>query len=207
MAEARRALGDAGYSDRPFPRERTASILGIGGGGSPLAVQYGFRTCLPLLETVPGLEIDSHELMEKCRPLMPEWTEDSFPGILMNVAVGRIANRFNLGGPNYAIDAACGSSLAAVYACIRELQMGTSDVAIALGPTRSRPLRLHGLQQDTRTVPEGGAPPIRRGRRRHRAERRGGAVILKRLADAEREATHLCGHQGDGGLQRRPDKA
>ena len=71
--------------------------------------------------------------MDKCRPLMPEWTEDSFPGILMNVAVGRIANRFNLGGPNYAIDAACGSSLAAVYACIRELQMGTSDVAIALG--------------------------------------------------------------------------
>ncbi len=64
---------------------------------------------------------------------MPEWTEDSFPGILMNVAVGRIANRFNLGGPNYAIDAACGSSLAAVYACVRELQVGTSDVAIALG--------------------------------------------------------------------------
>ena len=133
LEASRRALADAGYSDRPFPRERTASILGIGGGGSPLAVQYGFRTCLPLLETVPGLALDSHEVMEKCRPLMPEWTEDSFPGILMNVAVGRIANRFNLGGPNYAIDAACGSSLAAVYACVRELQMGTSDVAIALG--------------------------------------------------------------------------
>ncbi len=29
---------------------------------------------------------------------LPEWTEDSFPGILLNVAAGRVANRFDLGG-------------------------------------------------------------------------------------------------------------
>ncbi len=191
---SRRALADAGYSDRPFPRERTASILGIGGGGSPLAVQYGFRTCLPLLETVPGLALDSNELMDKCRPLMPEWTEDSFPGILMNVAVGRIANRFNLGGPNYAIDAACGSSLAAVYACIRELQVGTSDVAIALGAdTVQTPYAYMAFSKTHALSPKGRCRPFDAAADGIVLSEGVGAVILKRLADAERDGDRIYG--------------
>jgi acyl transferase domain-containing protein/NAD(P)H-dependent flavin oxidoreductase YrpB (nitropropane dioxygenase family)/NAD(P)-dependent dehydrogenase (short-subunit alcohol dehydrogenase family) len=194
LEATRRALGDAGYSDRPFPRERTASILGIGGGGSPLAVQYGFRTCLPLLETVPGLALDSNEVMEKCRPLMPEWTEDSFPGILMNVAVGRIANRFNLGGPNYAIDAACGSSLAAVYACIRELQVGTSDVAIALGAdTVQTPYAYMAFSKTHALSPKGRCRPFDAAADGIVLSEGVGAVILKRLADAERDGDRIYG--------------
>ena len=194
LEAARRALADAGYSDRPFPRERTASILGIGGGGSPLAVQYGFRTCLPLLETVPGLALDSNELMDKCRPLMPEWTEDSFPGILMNVAVGRIANRFNLGGPNYAIDAACGSSLAAVYACIRELQVGTSDVAIALGAdTVQTPYAYMAFSKTHALSPKGRCRPFDAAADGIVLSEGVGAVILKRLADAERDGDRIYG--------------
>ena len=192
LEAARRALGDAGYSDRPFPRERTASILGIGGGGSPLAVQYGFRTCLPLLDTVPGLVLDSHDVMEKCRPLMPEWTEDSFPGILMNVAVGRIANRFNLGGPNYAIDAACGSSLAAVYACVRELQVGTSDVAIALGAdTVQTPYAYMAFSKTHALSPKGRCRPFDADADGIVLSEGVGAVILKRLADAERDGDRI----------------
>src|SRR5207248_2183795 len=118
---------------RPFNRERTAAILGAGGGGAPLAVAYGFRTCLPLLDAVPGLDISSADVLAKAQGLLPEWTEDSFPGILLNVAAGRIANRFDFGGPNMAIDAACGSSLAAVQAGVRELEMGTSDLAVVMG--------------------------------------------------------------------------
>ena len=194
LEASRRALGDAGYSDRPFPRERTAAILGIGGGGSPLAVQYGFRTCLPLLETVPGLALDSNELMDKCRPLMPEWTEDSFPGILMNVAVGRIANRFNLGGPNYAIDAACGSSLAAVYACIRELQVGTSDVAIALGAdTVQTPYAYMAFSKTHALSPKGRCRPFDADADGIVLSEGVGAVILKRLADAERDGDRIYG--------------
>jgi acyl transferase domain-containing protein/NAD(P)H-dependent flavin oxidoreductase YrpB (nitropropane dioxygenase family)/NAD(P)-dependent dehydrogenase (short-subunit alcohol dehydrogenase family) len=192
LEASRRALADAGYSERPFPRERTASILGIGGGGSPLALQYGFRTCLPLLETVPGLPLDPDELMEKCRPLMPEWTEDSFPGILMNVAVGRIANRFNLGGPNYAIDAACGSSLAAVYACVRELQVGTSDVAIALGAdTVQTPYAYMAFSKTHALSPKGRCRPFDAAADGIVLSEGVGAVILKRLADAERDGDRI----------------
>ncbi len=51
------ALGDAGYLDRPFNRERTCAILGVGGGGMPLSVSYGFRACMPLLDSIPGMPI------------------------------------------------------------------------------------------------------------------------------------------------------
>ena len=51
----RRALGDAGYAERPFARERTAVVLGMGGGAAQLAMGYAFRSYLPMLDTViPG---------------------------------------------------------------------------------------------------------------------------------------------------------
>src|SRR5690606_36650658 len=64
---------------------------------------------------------------------LPEWTEDSFAGILLNVIAGRVSNRFDLGGVNFTVDAACASSLAAVYLACRELADGTSDVVVAGG--------------------------------------------------------------------------
>ncbi|MEX2026301.1 MAG: beta-ketoacyl synthase N-terminal-like domain-containing protein, partial [Pirellulaceae bacterium] len=81
----RKALDDAGYSDRPFNREKTCAVLGIGGGGSPMAVGYGFRACLPMLDSCEGIPAKSHELLKYVDDVLPEWTEDSFPGFLMNV--------------------------------------------------------------------------------------------------------------------------
>ena len=45
----------------------------------------------------------------------------------------RVANRLDLGGVNYAVDAACASSLAALYAGVRELETGTADAMIVVG--------------------------------------------------------------------------
>ena len=47
-----------------------------------------------------------------------------------NVAAGRVANRFDLTGVNFSVDAACASSLAVLYIGLRELRAGTSDVAL-----------------------------------------------------------------------------
>ncbi len=185
-------LEDAGYTKRPFNREKTSAILGIGGGGGPVAVAYGFRCCLPLLNTVPGVEIPTEKILENSGDAFPEWTEDSFPGILSNVAVGRVANRFNFGGANLAIDAACASSLAAVYSCVRELEMGTSDVAIAMGAdTVMTPYaytafsKTHALSQRGRCSPfdaAGDGIVLSEGI---------GVVMLKRLADAERDGDKI----------------
>ena len=64
---------------------------------------------------------------------LPEWTEDSFAGILLNVIAGRIANRLNFGGVNLTTDAACASSLAAIYQGVTELVAGRSDFVVAGG--------------------------------------------------------------------------
>ena len=124
LATVRAALADAGYLDRELPRDRTSVILGVSGGIADLGQQYAVRSALPaLLGTVPAQSLSQ----------LATWSEDSFPGILPNVAAGRVANRFNLGGVNFTVDAACASSLAAVYLACRELEAGTSDMVIVGG--------------------------------------------------------------------------
>jgi acyl transferase domain-containing protein len=99
------ALADAGYREREFPRQRTSVILGLSGGLGDVGLQYAVRSMLPQFIANPP-----EELLRE----LPEWTEDSFAGLLLNVAAGRVANRFDLGGVNFSVDAACASSLAAV---------------------------------------------------------------------------------------------
>ena len=93
------ALEDAGYLKKNFPKETTAVILGISGGLGDLGLNYGVRSILP---TYFG------EVPAEIRQDLPEWTEDSFAGLLPNVAAGRVSNRFDLGGVNYTVDAAWG---------------------------------------------------------------------------------------------------
>jgi len=118
------ALRDAGYHDRDFPRQKTSVILGLSGGLGDVGLQYAVRSMLQQFITKPPAEL----LQE-----LPEWTEDSFAGLLLNVASGRVANRFDLGGVNFSVDAACASSLAAVYLAARELADHSSDMAIVGG--------------------------------------------------------------------------
>ncbi|MGB8202136.1 MAG: beta-ketoacyl synthase N-terminal-like domain-containing protein, partial [Pseudonocardiaceae bacterium] len=101
---AARALRDAGYAQRSFDRERTSVIFGAE-AGADLASAYGFRSLYPAYHGALPPELDEQ---------LPKLTEDSFPGVLANVIAGRIANRLDLGGANYTVDAACASSLAAI---------------------------------------------------------------------------------------------
>ena len=108
------------------------------------------------------------------------------------MAAGRVANRFNLGGPNMAIDAACGSSLAALYAGVRELNDGTSDVAIVMGgDTVQTPYAYVAFSKTHALSPKGRCRPFD-------AEADGialaegvGVAVLKRLADAERDGDRI----------------
>ena len=186
------ALADAGYLERQFARERTCAILGVGGGGMPLSVSYGFRACMPLMESIPGMPIKSDEIIKLGEGILPEWTEDSFPGILLNVAAGRVSNRFNLGGPNMAIDAACGSSLAALYAGVRELQDGTSDVAIVMGGDAVQtPYAYVAFSKTHALSPKGRCRPFDADADGIALAEGVGVAVLKRLADAERDGDRI----------------
>ena len=179
-----RALRDAGYPhDAPgIDHSRTGVVFGAE-AGSDMGHAQTLRTMLPAyLGEVPA------ELEDQ----LPTVTEDSFPGVLANVIAGRVANRLDLGGPSFTVDAACASSLAAIDAACKELAAGASDLMIcggadlhngindylmftsahALSPTgRCRPFDSTG---DGIALGEGVA-----------------CVVLKRLADAERDGDRV----------------
>ena len=53
---------------------------------------------------------------------------ESAIGLVPNLAASRVANRLDLRGPAYTVDAACASSLVAVDHAVRELAAGRCDV-------------------------------------------------------------------------------
>ena len=64
-------------------------------------------------------------------------TEDTMPGELSNVISGRVANAFDLGGPNFTADAACAGSMAAIQSAAKGLLDGDYDVAVTGGVDRT----------------------------------------------------------------------
>ena len=190
LEAARAAIDDAGYTDRPFPRDRTAVVLGMGGGAAQLAMGYAFRSYLPMLDAVrPGA---GAEAMKACEGLLPEWTEDSFPGFLLNVAAGRVANRFDLGGANYTVDAACGSSLAAASLAVRELETGAADIVLLGGAdTVQNPFTYLAFSKTQAFSPRGRCRPFDASADGIAISEGVAVVILKRLADARRDGDRI----------------
>ena len=182
LESARRALVDAGY-DRPgVDHERTSVVFGAE-AGSDLSNAGVLRNTLPAyLGSLPP-ELDEQ---------LPRLTEDSFPGVLANVIAGRIANRLDLGGTNYTVDAACASSLAAVDVACKELVGGTSDLVLCGGADLHNGINDYLMFSSVHALSSNGRS------RTFDAEADGIAlgegvacVVLKRLADAERDGDRV----------------
>ena len=177
-----------------FRARTTSVILGLSGGLGDVGLQYAVRSMLQQFISKPPVEL----LQE-----LPEWTEDSFAGLLLNVAAGRVANRFDLGGVNFSVDAACASSLAAVYLAARELADHESDmVDRGRRGYGAKSLRFHVLRQVAGAIRPGPLPHLRRIRRRHRHQRRhqhGGAEAPGRCR--ARRRSYLCGDQRRGRIE------
>jgi acyl transferase domain-containing protein/NAD(P)H-dependent flavin oxidoreductase YrpB (nitropropane dioxygenase family) len=183
LAAVRAAIADAGYLDRELPRERTAVILGVSGGIADLGQQYAVRSALPtLFDSVP----------DRLLTELAGWSEDSFPGILPNVVAGRVANRFDLGGVNFTIDAACASSLAAVYLACRELEADTSDIVIVGGAdTIQNPFAYLCFGKTHALSPRGRCATFDESADGIAISEGVAILLLKRLADAERDGDRI----------------
>jgi len=68
-------------------------------------------------------------------PCLPDLTEDSFPGVLVNVISGRIANRLGLGGVITRSIQLAPASLTAIELAVKELRFGSSDMVWQAVPT------------------------------------------------------------------------
>jgi acyl transferase domain-containing protein/NAD(P)H-dependent flavin oxidoreductase YrpB (nitropropane dioxygenase family) len=179
---ARRALADAGYEGRPFDRERTSVIFGAE-AGTELSSAYGFRALYPQYAGPLPPALDA---------ALPALTEDSFPGVLANVIAGRIANRLDLGGVNYTVDAACAASLAAVDLAVKELVSGASDMVLCGGADVHNSINDYLLFASVHALSPTGACRTFADDADGIALGEGVAcVVLKRLADAERDGDRV----------------
>jgi 3-oxoacyl-(acyl-carrier-protein) synthase/NAD(P)-dependent dehydrogenase (short-subunit alcohol dehydrogenase family) len=72
-------------------------------------------------------------LRERVRSLIPPSNEDSFPGMMPNVISARVANYFDLNGPNMTMDSGFASALSSIDTACRYLRTGELDFALAGG--------------------------------------------------------------------------
>jgi acyl transferase domain-containing protein/acyl carrier protein len=199
IACTRELLADHG---REIDRDRTAVILGNAMAGekhyetnlrvsAPEVVRYLQGTSGFAALSAADRDRIVHELTERMRAALPPVTEDTMPGELGNVLAGRVANLFDLHGPNYIVDAACASALAAFDASIAGLNDGDFDTVITGGVDRNNGASSFikfcaiGALSATGTRPfDAGADGFVMGE--------GAALfLLKRLADAERDGDRI----------------
>ncbi|AJT42062.1 type I polyketide synthase [Psychromicrobium lacuslunae] len=177
----RRALDDAALG-KSMDRSRAAVFFGAE-AGSDLSNASVLQNLLPqYLEQVP----------EELSAQLPLLTEDSFPGMLSNVISGRIASRLDLGGANYTVDAACASSLAALDAACKELTLGTADVVLCGGADLHNTINDYLLFASvTALSPSGRSRAFDRDSDGIALGEGVGCLVLKRLADAERDGDRV----------------
>ncbi|MFQ3313569.1 MAG: polyketide-type polyunsaturated fatty acid synthase PfaA, partial [Colwellia sp.] len=137
LVVAREVLNDAGIGDGSgYDRDKVGITLGVGGGQKQIAPLTS-RLQGPVLEKVlkaSGVDAEDRAMIiEKFKKAYIGWEENSFPGMLGNVIAGRIANRFDFGGTNCVVDAACASSLSAIKLAVSDLLEYRSEVMISGG--------------------------------------------------------------------------
>ncbi len=197
VACSRAALLDYGHPQRPLDLEHTAVILGNAMAGEHhylTALRIAFPEYAHELAAAPSFAALPRAVQAAITAEMhagvgrrfPEISEDTMPGELSNCIAGRVANLLNLHGPNYVVDAACASAIAAISTATEGLAQGDYDAVLAGGIDRNMGASSYvkfckiGALSATGTRPYAdGADGFVMGE---------GAVmfLLKRLADAER---------------------
>lgn len=152
---AREALIDAGYSGNSHDHRDTGIILGHStylhrGQGNLIQHNIVVDQTMELLEALfPDMDSTAVAKVERLlKSKLPQYNPDIVPGLVPNVMTGLIANRLNLRGPNYLIDAACSSSLLAVNAAMDELRNGRSRMMLTGGVNASLPAEVSTIFTD-----------------------------------------------------------
>jgi acyl transferase domain-containing protein/phosphopantetheinyl transferase len=193
------AIADAGGSDRLPAADRVGVVIGRGGYLTPGLVRLDQRvrtanqlvhTLRELLPDIPAAQLDGvrDAFAAQLGPTAPE----SAIGLVPNLAASRIANRLDLRGPAYTVDAACASSLVAVDQAVTELETGRCDAVLAGGVHHCHDITLWSVFAQLRALSRHEC--IRPFDRRADGILIGegtGVVVLKRLADAVRDGDRV----------------
>ena len=189
---ARDALADAGYARSDADHADTGIVIGHStylhrGQGTLIQQNIVLDQTLEVLKAaLPHLDAEAlAELRSILQKKLPPTNADTVPGLVPNVMTGRIANRLNLHGPNYLLDAACSSSLLAVGAAIDELRMGRSRMMLAGGVNATLPAEVTTIfTQLGALTTRGKVRPFGVGSDGTLLGEGLGVIVLKRLNDA-----------------------
>jgi acyl transferase domain-containing protein/phosphopantetheinyl transferase len=140
LALAKQALTDAGVWERNMPLDQTGIIIGKGnypGPGATRAIEIirtGEQLVQMLKSALPHLQPEELNRVKKEFQLKKgRFGADTAMGLIPNLVASLVANRLNLGGTAYTVDAACASSLIAIDHAVNELHSGRLNMVIAGG--------------------------------------------------------------------------
>ncbi|MFI5985999.1 type I polyketide synthase [Streptomyces sp. NPDC051555] len=131
LGVTREALDDAGLGRGDFDRENTGVFFGLS--------VSDYKDLMTAHMRVITLADDTHAAGGSRGAVKEQegrlGTVESFtlPGSLLNMASGAVSRHFDLGGPSFAVDAACSGSLVALDQAIAHLRRGTCSIALVGG--------------------------------------------------------------------------
>jgi acyl transferase domain-containing protein/phosphopantetheinyl transferase len=193
------ALRDARVAEDSPLRRRTDVLIGQGGYPTDKHVEWAlrsehFETVLDLLgRRYPELAGGRREELETyLRSTLTAPEVDNVSSGISNLTASRAANRLNLRGAAFVVDAACASSLLAVEQAVSRLRTGQCDLAVTAGVFVALSLRvLHVFTRLGALSASGMIRPFDRRADGLVPGEGGGAVVLKRLADAVRDGDEV----------------
>ncbi|MSN27096.1 MAG: SDR family NAD(P)-dependent oxidoreductase [Geobacter sp.] len=196
LVAAGQALKDAGYGpEREYDRSKASVILGVTGTLElviPLGARLGHPIWRKALKDAGVDENISEDVVQRISEAYVPWQENSFPGLLGNVVAGRISKQFDLGGTNCVVDAACASSFSALHLASMELATGKSDIVVTGGIDTFNDIFMYMCFSKTPALsPTGNAKPFDAAADGTILGEGLGIVVLKRLADAERDGDKI----------------
>lgn len=211
LATAAAAIDDAGGPDSLGDRSKVGIVLGRGGYFNAGMARFvdRVRTANQLLATLRELMPDlDEEQLEGIRASYAarsgEMREESGIDLMVpNLVASRTANRLDLAGPAYTVDAACASSLIAVDHAVQDLASGRCDVVLAGGVHHCHDITFwSGFNLLGALSPSERIRPFHRGADGILIGEGTGIVVLKRLSDVTDERVYAVirgtGVAGDG---------
>ena len=202
VACTHQALADYGYPDRSLDNERVAVVFGNAMAGEnhyETALRISFPELAEELAAAPSFGALSNdvqraittELRDTVAKRYPEITEDTMPGELSNCIAGRVANLFNFRGPNYVIDAACASAMAAISSAVEGLVEGEYDAVISGGIDRNMGASTYVKFCKIGALSATGTRPYAEGADGFVMGEGAAVFLLKRLGDAIRAGDRI----------------
>lgn len=195
---AREALADAGYLKRRFDGSRAGIVIArgtYGNRGMASMLSRGFFMD-QMMDVVRQLrpdfsEKDIRELQTDLKKQLPPYGGDVVGVLTPNVIASLVANRLDLMGPAFIVDAACASSLIAVDVATRELASGRCDLMLVGGTQVQTPPQLFIQFCQISALARDRLRPFQKGSDGTLLGEGCGMLVLKRLADAERDGDRI----------------